>query len=596
MMDVKMPVLLDEELNELKVLYPTKGSLKLNLNSVSEATLTMPDKADTIPMHAFVKIYNQLGFVGIFRRTSKASNIGTDNSFTLRHGIDILQDSVWNEQTTFEGTKAEYIEELLDHQVQVIKGPGDSTPRKPWVLGRCDDQSDVEQDINYDNLMTLVEGLVEDGDEYELSFDQSGWPWTVNLVQKSHSVESEFRLDRNVEKCQIKENDSELCTRLILSVNQMVEDSSLSDVSTSVSQNSTVIRVYDKPAAQAQYGVIIKTADIDTTHDTFPNGPFPEADAWAEDFFHRRQTPKVQIEIDGYVLKRLTGDTWDETKLGTMVRVALPDYAQAISERCVTINYSDLYGTPDKVSVSLSNTLPSVTSSIASIQSSVSSSASSSRKSAREASNFQQHFKITDKNDNILKQAGLQLDANGLLVYADDNVNMVGSRFNVQADQIGMVVGTEDGVNFIKAGEIALSINGQTGESKILLAADVIDIVGIIESIETWDITVGTIEADQGASVFKQVVLGPAGSGEATIECEGTAEFEDTYIDELYVEDSNNTYQAATWQSQTIRTYTLSAAHDFQYENNQGVLSYVNGKIITNTSQTTIHYLGRAST
>ena len=87
MIEVKNPVLQTASLGNDAMLHPVKGTLKLVMNGVSEATLTLSDKAETIPMHRFVKIWNQLGFVGYFRRTSRGQNIGTDNTYTLRHGI-----------------------------------------------------------------------------------------------------------------------------------------------------------------------------------------------------------------------------------------------------------------------------------------------------------------------------------------------------------------------------------------------------------------------------------------------------------------------------------------------------------------------------
>ena len=160
----------------------------------------------------------------------------------------------------------------------------------------------------------------------------------------------------------------------------------------------------------------------------------------------------------------------------TMCRVALPDYAESISERVVSVNYPDLYGTPDKVSVSLANALPKFSGSVKSITRSIARTARGGRGSARAQKDFKLHFEYADEAGNILKQAGMQLDPDGLLVYADDNVNMVGARFNVQADKIGMVVGTNEHGNYVKAGEIALAINSTTGESTAMINATHVNI------------------------------------------------------------------------------------------------------------------------
>ena len=481
MIEVKRPVLLDANLKDAAMLHPTKGTLKLTMEGVSEATLTLEDRAETVPMHGWVRLYNQLGFAGYFRRSSRGRNIGTDNSYTLRHGIDILQDSIWDAETTFTGTMTQFLTALLDKQTHLIQGPGDDAPRKPWALSSCADTSTVTKEINYDNLMDLFEECVTQGGDYYFTYDQTVWPWTVSLVAKPSAVASEFRLERNVEKCSIKDNDSELCTRLILNVNAMENDETLADYTDiTVKQNNSGYRVYNNTTAQASYGIIVKTADIDIAGPipADPTDPCAEADAWAADFLARRAAPTLQVEIDGQVLKGLTGDSWDESRIGTMVRVALPEYGDPVTERCVTVSYPDLYGTPDRVTVSLANALPTFTRTMKQTQRTLARHSRSGRSSAREAKNFVQHFEITDKAGNILKQAGLQLDADGLLVYANDNVNMIGSRFNVQADQIGMVVGYTDSVgNYIKAGEICLSINS-SGDTNAVINASKIYLLG----------------------------------------------------------------------------------------------------------------------
>lgn len=491
--NVKNPILLDGNLNDVEMLRPTKGSLSLKLCGVSEENLTLPVNSVNVPMHAWIKVFNQNGFVGIYRRTSNNRNIPSDQSATFRHGIDILQDSIWAGETDFEGTKTQFLTALLNQQTHLVKGV------KPWVLGTCQDSSTYKKSIKNDNLMDLFQDLEDEGGDYYFQYDQTVWPWQVSYLQRSSNVASEFRLQRNMEKCRISENDSELCTRLVLEVNAMVTDSE------GVQQNESVTRTYNNAAAQAIYGIIVKTEDIDTT-DTLPNGPFPEADAFASKFLSDRAAPIVTVQIDGLELYRRTGDTWDEARLGTLCRVAIPDYDTYISQRVVAVSYPDQYGVSDRVTITLSNATPktlketsSLSSSVSTAQRTASKAGSRGRSNSRAVESFDQHFKIVDDNNNVLKQAGMHLDANGLLVYADDNVNMVGSRFNVQADKIGMVVGTRpDGRNFVKAGEICIAIN-ESGETSAVLDADRVlagrgaETIGDLELPDWMDTTEGLI-------------------------------------------------------------------------------------------------------
>ena len=607
MIDVKKPVLLDEHLQDSELLYPVKGSLKLEMTNVSEATRTLCNDAEGLPMHAWVKMYNQFGFVGIFRRTSRNNNITVDKTYTLRHGIDILQDSVYAAETEFSGTKAEFITALLNQQTQLIQGPEDNSPRKPWVLGSCADTSSYTKSINYDNLLDLLLGLVDDSSGYYFTYDQTVWPWTVSLVAKTNDVKSEFRLSRNIDKCKIKDNDSELCTRLILNVNEMVNDTELAQkTGKTVKQNESVIRTYDNTAAQANYGIIVKTADIDVTADTFPNGPFPEADAWAADFLARRAAPQLQVQIDGFVLKKITNEDWDESKIGTVCRVSLSDYPAPIDERTVTITYPDLYDVPDKVTVSLANALPTLTKSMSSTQKTVDQTVKGGRGSARQAESFEQHFKITDDSGNIIKQAGMSLDANGLLVYAEDlsNDRYIGSKFKVQANAITAEVtrasqaeGELSGKISVQAGRIDLVVTGSGSSasinidaigdalngSSITISADRIDLDGVVENLQGMYVSVGELNVGASGMACEGDFDCDGDIGAASLSCPDG---------ELYVGTD-----AAEWKSVAIYHITsLSNNYYFAHvasTSGTTVTGATYGMIVRGATTTTINYLGK---
>lgn len=469
MIEVKNPVLLNADLTPKDMLRPDKGSLKFQMVGARECTLTLPDDSPDIVLHDWIQVWYQNGFAGYFRMTSGGNNIGKEQQYTFKHGIDILADSIWDAETEFEGTKAQFLSALLDKQTHLINGV------KPWVLGTCADSSTVKKEINYDNLQELFEGLEDESSDYYFTYNQDVWPWQVSLIAKTSTVQSEFRLTRNMDKCNVSWNDAELCTRLILNINAMVMDQAIKTATgKEIDQNQSIYKTYNNTAAQAIYGIIVKTADIDTEDDLAHNST-TEADAWAADFLAKRADPILQIQIDGQELKARTGDDWDENKIGTICRVAVPRYSKTFEERVFTVTYPDFLKTPDQVTVSLANALPEVTSSVKKMATTVSKQGRGGRGSARKEESFDKHFEITDNSGNVLRQAGMHLDANGLLVYADDNVNMVGARFNVQADKIGMVVGTNQQGNFIKAAEIAVAIN-DAGQGVALINADHVNI------------------------------------------------------------------------------------------------------------------------
>ena len=92
-----------------------------------------------------------------------------------------------------------------------------------------------------------------------------------------------------------------------------------------------------------------------------------------------------------------------------------------------------------------------------------------------------------DDVESILRQAGIQLNAQGVIVYADDNVDMWQSKLNVQADRIGLVVNGTGANASIKAASIVTAIN--SSGSSVTIDADKVYLNGdtIATSISAVD-------------------------------------------------------------------------------------------------------------
>lgn len=147
-------------------------------------------------------------------------------------------------------------------------------------------------------------------------------------------------------------------------------------------------------------------------------------------------------------------------------------------------------------------------------------------------------------------------------------------------EMIGMVVGTKNGADYIKAGEIALSINQSSGESIALIRATHIIM--------------------QGQTSIEDLL-----SGVAQI---NILDVKDLYADQLIVDgDMNagritsdngflvgNNANVATWQSYTARYCELSGSHYMNYaaQGSTTPLGTIAGRLVTGYTNTTIHYLG----
>lgn len=526
---IQLPRLLANDLTERERLKPLNASLTLKLIGASEATMTMPDSSPDIAVHDFVSIYTQRGFSGIYRVTNVARNYAQRTEISLLHGIDILADSVWQEQIDFEGTTEEFLTELLNQQTHLINGV------KPWVLGTCEDTTEIKKAINYDRLSNLLEELVEDGGTYYFSYDQTTFPWTVSLVSRPEVASTEFRLSRNARSASVTYNDADLCTRLILSDNHRSKDGD-----DEITTNKTAILTYDNLEAQAEWGVVIKTAAIDTADD-IEEEVYTEADAWAADFLAKRAEPTVQIQIDGDELFGMTGDTWDEVSIGKMCRIALPAYNRTFLERVVSVTYSELLAKPDHVVVSLANSLPKFSESIAKLQDEMKKVSAGGAGGARSAvdpnemqtwSQYVSYYgKALDGTDILtLYETGIDMDPiGGTKIHTlTEGVQSLYSYIQVESGRISLVVTGQGSSASINIQAITNAIN----QSSVTINADRIDLHGYVTAdslktdianiadLETQDLSVsGTLFVEDDCN-FGQTAMTGASIGGKDVETE----------------------------------------------------------------------------
>lgn len=505
MIDIKRPMLLNESLQTVRPLNVENVDLTLNSPGVSQATITLPADEAEPAMHTFLEIYNQKGFVGVFRVSVPTTDYAQRHSIVARHGIDTLADSVFAAQTEFTGTVANFLSQLLSYQTTKVGGTA------CWQLGTCDDTGTVNYSINYERLNDLLSKLEEDHEGYYFDYDQTSFPWTLHFRAKPATVGTEFRRGRNIRTLSRTLNDNDLCTQLILSVN--VETVTVGEYTIPGSGGSadrtettgettstdTVIRTYNNAAAQAIWGIIQRTADIDT-HDNIESGQFPEADAWAQKFLEQHAAPSVQMQIDGDEYFAQTGDTLDETKLNHLCSVPLPEYGQDFTLRIVSVHYPNALADPRHVTASLATQLPKFSSSIASLKKAEAATAKAARGVGRSAAKAKEltHWSmvVTDQQDALdgtgildLHESGIDMDAHGgVKIYnLAQGLQSLYSGIELQAGRIDLVVQGEGSSASIKIQAIVDGING----SQIDINADRIALNGSTSIADVMEINSG---------------------------------------------------------------------------------------------------------
>ena len=153
---------------------------------------------------------------------------------------------------------------------------------------------------------------------------------------------------------------------------------------------------------------------------------------------------------------------------------------------------------------------------------------------------------------------------------------------------IGMVVGTRNGNQYIKAAEIALSINSSTGETVANINANHIFLNGqtSVQALLTGEATV----SEMGVNILR-------------VEQESVDDLTAIVAritDTLYL-SGDFTFKGddVSWKSYTARSCTLSSSYYFLRAASSGSTTptgTVTGRIVTGYTDTTIHYLGGANT
>lgn len=601
----RQPRLLDANLRELERLLPLQMSATLDFEGTSSASITLAEDQRAIAMHDWIEVYTPAGSAGIFRVTNIDDTKRQERVLTLMHAIDTLSDGVWHGATDYDGTVAGFLAALLSQQ---------SVPR--WQLGACEDAGLYKRSgINYDKLSELLEEVREQEIGYYFDYDFTTTPWTLHFRAKPGAVTSEFRLSRNVESCRITRSDGEMCNRLFLSGNQKVD-------AHGVTKTETTFRTFDNTASQALYGVIEKTADIDLED-------VPSADIWAANFLLHRGSPAVQISIDGYALRQITGETWDEAKLGQLSRVAMPDYGETLEERVVSIHYPELlFGEGvERLTVEMANHLPRFSESIAAAAKEAQKAGKAGRGAARggaAAEELEQWAQVVVHHGDVLDEtgvtelfeSGIEMDAQtGVKIYslaqgfvsqyAEIQVNR--NAITAEVTRATGAEGTLSGRIDVQAGRISLLVEGEGASASIKLQA-------ITDGINNAGSSV-VINADKillnGSTSIDALMTGRAAIaslwatsllvGDLTIQTYGTLTLDDLA---LIMERKRVSWQQATVVTGVgLPSISESSERYFVYACNNDLtdLRTVRGTIITNYSggstptTDTLYYLGRSS-
>lgn len=318
---VRLPRVLDAQMQERGTLHPSSMKQVFNLHAPHTATATLPPQDADLRLRDWVELFNADGSAGIFRISSMDDDVGNSTRVGFRHGICVLaDDTVKLGDAEIEDTVGGFLQRFW-------KATGVNNAPAFWTLGVLAQTPKVKYQPQNHSLLQAVQIVLKKAKNYAFDFDQSTFPWTLNLVRLADDNPCEGRFRRNVDGVKMSIDDEGLYTRVYL------------DNSDKYTEADTV----------DAWGVISTTLTVPD------NATSASIQAYVADYLEAHKEPAVSIEVSGADLSAITGEDLDALRLGRMCRACLPDYNTTISERIIRLEIPDVYGDPLGVHISMVN-------------------------------------------------------------------------------------------------------------------------------------------------------------------------------------------------------------------------------------------------
>jgi len=249
----------------------------------------------------YAEIWNGEDRVDLFRIVRKRKRRTTKNPyyrFECEHALITLKDNQFQATTDSGPGTATSIGDVLAEQDTVN-----------WQIGTCD--FDRQFLYQWKPGTTLLEALIDIPKRfqcaYQLTFDTSSYPWTVNLIEPSATVTAYLDYSRNLKTIDIDEDFRGLYTRLYAYGAKAGADQ----------LDITGIEPSSHPYVEnnvGTYGLIVGPRWVDQRYTIAQNLYNAAVDKLAE-----ASVPKVTYTVSAADLYRLTGIATDQFVLGALL-------------------------------------------------------------------------------------------------------------------------------------------------------------------------------------------------------------------------------------------------------------------------------------
>ena len=334
---------LDGDMRELRRLHPTQQSVDDRVTPISPASMTLPE-GEHAAFGEWVEVFTQNGSAGVYRVVSASETYTGEARAELEHGICALGDAIIPGEGTISGTLSQVLSAMLGYQVVQAGGA------PLWALGSVATNAQASFDHDSTNLLSAVLAVVPDG--YMLTFDQSALPWRIGVSSMETVPSCEGRLSRNLRGVTVTVDEEDFCTRIYC--------------------NMLPAPGYMDGPTVGTWGIKAKTitAQENVTQESLT--------AYITQYLEDHKNPRVSIECDAEDLSAITDETIDRLEKGRLFRLALPDYGVAMEERILAVRTGNAYDEPERVRLTLANSIRDTADTLVYIDNAVTGGASSS--------------------------------------------------------------------------------------------------------------------------------------------------------------------------------------------------------------------------
>lgn len=630
--NIPLPRLLPSSAWDERRIIPVTVSITQKITPLSYAAIQLAP-GETIPARGYIELYTCMGSAGIFRVRSPQETYGEDCSTAeLEHAVVEVGDYL---------VRAKYDEMMAaSTAMQTVFSYYTAAGGSRWQLGDVSalGSGQIALQVNYDKVLSAMLAILDQKPDCMMAFNFSTSPWTISVVAKGTTVQAEGRLSRNVNDVTISYDDTELCTRVWYEKETTTDTVTVEDGFPVFSAatyyapgeyvshenklytlpnghevnvtwaNTTKTAITNYPASEWSYvqdsAAINAYGLIERSVSTGSDYSASEALYVATQYLNAHKSPRISIKTSAEELSSETGESFDAFDIGKLCRLALVDYGVTVERNITELTFNNVYGNLRDITVCLADDEDMIVNFLHDLDSKGGSGGGGGGKKKQDdqfkeyyTELYQDDYRIklaayqADKARGILKAAGIDIDASGVAIYATDKETHLQSKINAEADRISLVVSGYGEEAAIRPAEIVLSINADHG-SEILIAADTIDIQGLVDALDAYAVTTESLNV-LNTTVFDGEVTFNDGAAfsNTTVTGISTLIADDATFDSMTFDS-----YGVSWQQVSIKHITSTSKNQyFAYTSSSSGTSITGAKygmLVTGETTTTLHYLG----